>query len=78
MTQREAATTVERAYQLARSGECAGVDDIRRRMSREGYLDAIPQLAAPSLRRALSKLCQEAQSRTQPSPPRRGRDHPTS
>jgi hypothetical protein len=68
---RPQATTVERAYQLAQSGECAGVDEIRRRLSREGYADAPQQLSAPTLRRSLTKLCLTAQNKTRPPPPGR-------
>ena len=28
---------IERAYQLARSGECRNLEEIKRRLSREGY-----------------------------------------
>jgi len=66
---RPQATTVERAYQLAQSGECAGVDAIRRRLSREGYVDAPQQLSAPTLRRSLTKLCLAAQNKSRPPPP---------
>jgi hypothetical protein len=68
---RPQATTVERAYELAQSGECAGVDAIRRRLSREGYTDAPQQLSAPTLRRSLTKLCLAAQNKTRPPPPGR-------
>jgi hypothetical protein len=30
-------TTLERAFDLARSGECSNVDEIRRRLKVEGY-----------------------------------------
>jgi hypothetical protein len=78
MTQhdRSSATTVERAYELARSGECAGVDAIRRALAREGYVDAPQQLSAPTLRRSLTKLCLAAQNKTLPPPPNRTKASP--
>ncbi|MES3151477.1 hypothetical protein [Sphingomonas faeni] len=33
-------TTVERAFELARSGSCNSVNDLRQRLRREGY-DAV-------------------------------------
>ena len=47
---------VERAYELALSGHCAGLADIKTQMKREGY--SIRHLsAAPMLSRTLRKLC---------------------
>ena len=37
-------TTVERAYQLAESGEFANVGEIKRQLSTEGYSDVQGQL----------------------------------
>jgi hypothetical protein len=50
-------TTIERAYALARSGECAGVADIKAKLKREGYGDVAGQLYGPTLQRALRELC---------------------
>ena len=50
-------TTLERAFQLARTGEYAKVSDIRTKLLQEGYGDAGTQLYGPSLRRQLSALC---------------------
>ncbi len=45
---------VERAYQLARSGECRDLRDLERRRRREAF-DAVPQhLNSPTLRRQLA------------------------
>jgi hypothetical protein len=52
-------TTLERAFQLARSGDCAGVADIRARLLAEGY--DRKQLEGPALTRQLRTLCAEAQ-----------------
>jgi hypothetical protein len=53
MVKREALmlTTLERAFELAKSGKCGSVDDIRRTLISEGY--AIAQLQGPLLRRQL-------------------------
>ena len=52
---------VERAYQLAQSGDCANIADIKSRMKSEGY--SIRHLsAAPLLSRTLRKLCASSQS----------------
>lgn len=62
--QDEQVGTVERAYQLARSGRCRSVGDIRAELKREGLGAVDSHLAGPSLRRELSRLCLEAR----PSP----------
>jgi hypothetical protein len=50
-------TTLERAYELARSGACLNVDDVARTLKREGYHDVRSQLSGPKLRRTLNALC---------------------
>jgi hypothetical protein len=47
-------TPLERAFELARSGECAQVSDIRKRLRDEGYSDA--QIEGPILTRQLRAL----------------------
>jgi hypothetical protein len=54
-------TPVERAFQLARSGECATVDEIRQRMKREGVDHA--QISGPMLLKQLRALCTESVAR---------------
>ena len=49
--------TVERAYQLARSGECATVDDIRARLRAEGFSLVSGHLSGAMIQRALRGLC---------------------
>ena len=49
--------TVERAYQLAESGECANIDEIETRLQAEGYVSVWQHLSAPSLSRDLRRLC---------------------
>ena len=55
------ATTLERAFALARSGEYAGVNDIRQQLKRERYDQVEGHLAGHSINRELRTLCGEAQ-----------------
>ncbi len=48
---------VERAYQIARTGQAANVDDIKATLKREGYFNVSGQLAGPVLLKALRDLC---------------------
>jgi hypothetical protein len=48
---------VERAYQIARSGRAADVDDIKAVLKREGYLNVAGGLTGPILLHALRDLC---------------------
>lgn len=52
-------TTIERAYELARSGACRTVGDLKQRLSAEGYDRIQDALYGPTLTAALRKLCQE-------------------
>ena len=52
------ATALERAFELARSGECEDVGAIREGLRREGYM--LSQIVGPSLTRQLRALCVEA------------------
>ena len=55
-------STLERAYALARSGECAGVSEIKAKLKREGYADVAGQLYGPTIQRALRELCTQARA----------------
>jgi hypothetical protein len=50
-------TTVERAYQLAKSGGFSGATEIKARLRAEGYMDADAQIYGPTLRSDLRRLC---------------------
>jgi hypothetical protein len=50
-------STIERAYQLARSGCCATVDEIGRILITERYGSVHAYLAGPTIRRQLLALC---------------------
>jgi hypothetical protein len=52
----------ERAFQLARSGRVANVDEIRKELKREGY-DASAMDGGPTLGMQLRKLIREARER---------------
>jgi hypothetical protein len=64
MTSRQ--TTLERAFTLARSGEYAGVSEIRTQLKAEGY--AMQQLEGPSLMKQLRDLCLQARQGKAPEP----------
>jgi hypothetical protein len=51
-------TALERAFQLARSGEVAGLPDIRKALKREGYYEY--QIEGPTLTRQLADLIKTA------------------
>lgn len=50
-------TTLERAYQLAESGQCRTVSDVKRRLSEEGFDRVADQLYGPSITNALRDRC---------------------
>ena len=55
-----ASTTLERAFELARSGQYATVADIRLHLKRERYDSVEAHLQGQSIQRQLRKLCDEA------------------
>jgi hypothetical protein len=52
-------TTLERAYELARSGACRTVGDIKAKLQAEGHERVQDRLYGGSLTSALRKLCVE-------------------
>ena len=52
-------TTIERAYELARSGACRTVSDIKQALSTEGFDRIQDSLYGPTLTASLRKLCQD-------------------
>lgn len=52
-------TALERAFELARSGDYAGVSEIGKQLKVEGY--GLGQLEGDSLRKQLRRLCEAAQ-----------------
>jgi hypothetical protein len=61
-------STVERAYQLAKSGECNGIGQIRERLRAEGYSRADSQISGQTFRSQLKKLCEAAQAKPAADP----------
>lgn len=53
-------TTLERAYELAKSGECAGVSEIKARLKAEHFVDIDGQLYGRSVGTDLRRLCDAA------------------
>jgi hypothetical protein len=53
-------STLERAFDLARSGECANVGEIRRRLKQERYEAVDAHLQGPAIGRQLRLLCDTA------------------
>ena len=55
-------SSLERAFALAKSGECSSIDDIRRKLKSERYESIDQHLAGPSIKRQLNQLCAAAKS----------------
>lgn len=51
---------IERSLELARSGKCRRVEDIRRRLKEEGFSQVDEHLAGRSFKRQLLEVCAEA------------------
>lgn len=60
-------TTIERAFALARSGECANLDEIRRILKRERFDQVEAHLSGAAIGRQLKELCREARERPDPA-----------
>jgi|GEM_PF-5597588 len=55
---------VERAFQMARSGDYRSRGEIAREMGKQGFtISEVQQLAMPSISRQLTDLCRDAQRR---------------
>ncbi len=52
-------TTLERAYQLAESGDCRTVSEVRQRLAAEGFERIADQLYGSSVTSALRERCQK-------------------
>lgn len=49
--------TVERAYQLAKSGEFETARQIKVQLDREGYIDGYSQISGVAMARELGRIC---------------------
>lgn len=56
----ERPTTIERAFELARSGRCSNVADIAATLKRERHEAVDAHLAGPSIRQSLRTTCEAA------------------
>jgi hypothetical protein len=54
-------STVERAFELARTGAYGSIDDLLKGLNREGFLDPVGQLSGQSIRKQLRALMKAAQ-----------------
>jgi CheY-like chemotaxis protein len=54
--------TVARAFELAKSGSCRTVDDIRQQLKREGYANCAAHLSGASIRKQLLALLNQSQA----------------
>lgn len=54
MAGRSEISTIERAIQLARSGSCHSVDDIRQQLTREGYDSVDNHLQGMTIKKQLT------------------------
>lgn len=59
----EPPTMIERAIQLAQSGKCISVNDVRQRLRREGYVGIGIELAGIAINRQLVELIHAAADR---------------
>lgn len=57
-------TTLERAFQMARSGQFASVADIKKQLKAEGF--SLAQITGPTLGKQLKELIRAAQSEAEP------------
>ncbi len=60
-------STLERAFELARSGECASTSDIRLRLKRERHDQVEAHLQGAAISRQLRLLCEEARRARPPA-----------
>jgi hypothetical protein len=55
-------TSIERAFQLAKSGDCASISDIKKSLQRDGY--AAGQITGPLLLKQLREAIRSVQPAT--------------
>jgi hypothetical protein len=53
-------STVERAFELARTGSYRSIEDLVKGLNREGFLDPVGQLSGNSIRKQLRALMKAA------------------
>jgi hypothetical protein len=61
-------TTVERAYQLAESGQCQSLAEVKKRLHDEGFVDAFGQIGGShTLSQSLRRLIDTTRTSGEPS-----------
>jgi hypothetical protein len=50
---------LERAYELALTGDCANTDAVRRLLKAEGYTNVDMEISGRTLTNALARICRE-------------------
>jgi hypothetical protein len=70
-------TILERAFELARSGDIDSLEHLRLKLHAEGYLDSRSQIAGPTLQRQLRDLMRAARGMESLSVASRKALHPT-
>lgn len=60
MTGTDNISTVQRAFELAASGTCQSLDDVRRKLTAERYPNILAHLEGRSIRLQLKQLMAEA------------------
>lgn len=58
---------VERAFELAREGECKDLPELERRLKREGYSAVSQHLAGRSIRSQINQLLRHASAKAAPN-----------
>jgi hypothetical protein len=51
---------IERAFELARSGECQDMRELEQKLKREGFTNVLSHLSGPSIRRQINDLMAKA------------------
>jgi len=51
---------LERAFELARTGQFGRVKDLEKALATEGYARGDPQIQSPSVRKQLRRLCNQS------------------
>jgi hypothetical protein len=64
-------STLERAFQVAKSNTCQSLDELRAILAREGFTDAVAQTSFPLIRKQLQDLMLGRDARQPPKTERR-------
>ena len=60
-------STLERAFELARSGDYANTVEIRAQLKKERFDQVEAHLSGPAITRQLRQLCQQAAAKREPA-----------